>query len=121
MTPAALLPLLLLLGSPEEARDLHVAEPGDHVIVSVSDTGEGMSEEVRLRVFEPFFTTRRERGRSGLGMAMVYGIVKNHRGGVFLESEPGRGTTVHIALPALRVAGGSESEPGEAVLVAEVG
>ncbi len=107
--------------SAEEARALHVAEPGNHVILSVSDTGEGMTEEVRLRVFEPFFTTRRNLGRSGLGMAMVYGIVKNHRGGVSLDSEPGRGTTVHIALPALRVAEGSEGEPGETVLVAEVG
>lgn len=66
--------------------------------VEVSDTGVGMSETVRSRCLEPFFTTKGERG-SGLGLAMVYGMVERHNAEIQIESEPGRGTTVRINFP----------------------
>jgi PAS domain S-box-containing protein len=71
--------------------------PGKYAALSISDTGKGMSEEVRTRVFEPFFSTKFI-GR-GLGMAAAYGIIKNHNGYIYVDSEPNRGTTVHILLP----------------------
>ncbi|HXR05977.1 MAG TPA: ATP-binding protein, partial [Candidatus Acidoferrum sp.] len=73
--------------------------PGNYVCVAVSDSGQGISEEVMPHVFEPFFTTKGSRHR-GLGLAWVYGIVTNHGGGVAVSSPPGAGATVRIYLPA---------------------
>ncbi len=73
--------------------------PGDYVAITVSDTGEGMSEQVRSRALEPFFTTRDDPGGSGLGLATVYGIVTGAGGAISLESAPGEGTTVVLYLP----------------------
>lgn len=73
-------------------------KPGKYVNVVVDDTGQGMSAEVLARVFEPFFTTKFQ-GR-GMGMAAVYGIVQNHGGDIFIESEAGHGTVVTVYLPA---------------------
>jgi signal transduction histidine kinase len=67
--------------------------------VEVSDTGVGMSEETRKHCLEPFFTTKGERG-TGLGLAMVYGMVQRHGGDLQIESEPGKGTTMRLAFPA---------------------
>jgi len=72
-------------------------KPGSYISLTVEDSGSGMSEETRMRVFEPFFTTKFQ-GR-GLGMAAVYGIVKNHDGLVVVDSELGKGTVVRIYLP----------------------
>jgi PAS domain S-box-containing protein len=76
---------------------------GSYLLVSVTDTGTGMSAEVRQRAFEPFFTTKDASAGTGLGLSMVYGFAKQSGGHVQLYSEPGQGTSVRLFLPVIRV------------------
>lgn len=105
------------------------AKPGRYSLLAVSDTGCGMSDQVKAHLFEPFFTTKGPTRGTGLGLATVYGIVKQCRGHISIYSEPNQGATFKIYLPRLDdpTAAGPSSRPGdtlrghETVLVVEDG
>jgi signal transduction histidine kinase len=78
---------------------LRTRQQAGEVVVEVIDTGAGMSADVRQRCLEPFFTTKGDQG-TGLGLAMVFGIIKRHQGTLEIESEAGKGATVRIRFPA---------------------
>jgi PAS domain S-box-containing protein len=87
---------------PEDCAAHLDARPGAFVELCLRDNGRGMPPEIRDRIFEPFFTTKKPAQGAGMGLAVVFGIVKGHKGWITVESEPGKGTAFHVYLPAAR-------------------
>jgi signal transduction histidine kinase len=108
------------LAEPAQDRNVRLA-PGSYVCVEVADNGDGIEPEVLPRIFEPFFTTKKGTHR-GLGLALVYGIMSNHGGGVAVSSQPGEGTSARVYLPAekqfvLDSAGADDNLQGTATIL----
>jgi two-component system cell cycle sensor histidine kinase/response regulator CckA len=117
----------VLFSAPHDCHT-ETAPPGRYVMLAVSDTGSGMDANTLAHIFEPFFTTKEVGKGTGLGLPMVYGIVRQNRGYVEVNSRPGQGTTLRIYLPRLegpvevpkaRITPAEQLEGSETILVVE--
>ena len=90
-------------------------EPGNFVVVTVTDTGVGIPEDIRPRIFEPFFTTKTDKNGTGLGLARVFGIVQQHHGEIKVDSVPGKGTRFTIYFPVSKRSSAVPRQEREAV------
>jgi len=108
------------LGGDADAR-LSQLPRGDYAHLWVADTGVGMSEELQARIFEPFFTTKPVGQGTGLGLAVVHGIVAAHQGAITVDSQPGQGTTFHILLPLVNEVAADYEAPSSQAAVLDGG
>ncbi|MFC1523257.1 ATP-binding protein [Thermodesulfobacteriota bacterium] len=96
--------------SQDEAADDSEFEPGEYVLLTVSDTGPGIAPKILNRIFEPYFTTKEIGKGSGLGLSVIHGIVSTHRGIIRVKSTPGKGTAIHVYFPRIEIEPATEIE-----------